>query len=231
MKPKGVLIDCGGTLLEEASHELRAGDTWLLANAARNPSKISLDRILERRAHIEKEVVVRRDQCQLETPWPVITRLIYDHFDIQFDSDWATLELEFWKVAMTTHAMPGAEKALAELQRQGIPVGVLSNSIYRPAVLLYELEKQGLSRSLQFVMSSAEHGVRKPDPILFELAAVKLGRQAADIWFVGDKLEIDVKGAEAAGMAPIWFHPPALTTWPYAGVSGWTDFVKLWHEA
>ncbi len=123
--------------------------------------------------------------------------------------------------------MSGAAETLAELCRQNIPVGVLSNSIYRPAVLTYELEKQGLAEHLQFVMSSAEHGIRKPDPLLFELAAKKLGRKSDDIWFVGDKAEIDVNGAKSAGMIPVWFQPDATSPLPCAGITGWHEFLSL----
>jgi putative hydrolase of the HAD superfamily len=231
MKPKGMLIDCGGTLLEEASHDLPAGDAWMLSMAACNPAKTHLGEILKRRALIEKEVVVRRDQCQLETPWTVISKLIYDYYNIQFEPDWETLELGFWKAAVTTSAMPGAAEALNTLRYHDTAIGVLSNSMYRPGVLWYELKKQGLAEHLQFVMSSAEHGLRKPDPLLFGVAAAKLGRQAADIWFVGDKLEIDVKGARAAGMTSVWFKPTASAPLPCMGAASWSDLIRLYREA
>ncbi len=95
MIPKGVLIDCGGTLLDEISYNLPAGDAWMLCHSLQNPSNIDLKQISERRAFIEREVVVRRDQCRIETPWTVITRLVYDYFNIQLGTDWENLELEF----------------------------------------------------------------------------------------------------------------------------------------
>jgi putative hydrolase of the HAD superfamily len=231
MKPKGVLIDCGGTLLDEITYDLRAGDEWMLKNALPNSGCIALDTLSERRSFIEKEVVARRDQCRLETPWTVITRLIYDQFGMQFELDWRDLELGFWRASMSTRAMPGAKEALAELWRHGIPVGVLSNSIYRPSVLLYELKKQELAEHLKFVMSSAEHGVRKPDPLIFKLAATKLQVPPTDIWFVGDKLEIDVHGSQSAGMTPVWFQPQAASPMPCTGVADWRELLHLYHES
>jgi putative hydrolase of the HAD superfamily len=52
---------------------------------------------------------------------------------------------------------------------------------------------------------SADVGARKPDPEIFRAALDRLGVPAADVWFVGDSWERDVRGAAAAGMRPIWF--------------------------
>jgi FMN phosphatase YigB (HAD superfamily) len=75
-------------------------------------------------------------------------------------------------------------------------------------VLRYELEKHGLVEHLQLVMVSAEYAVRKPNVLLFDTAAAKLGMKPQDIWFIGDRWEIDIAGGKAAGMTPVWFHAP-----------------------
>ena len=35
----------------------------------------------------------------------------------------------------------------------------------------------------------------------------RLGIRSKDIWFVGDRLDTDVVGAKAAGMAAVWLNP------------------------
>ena len=225
IRPKGVLIDCGGTLLEETFFDPRPGDEWLLDRTSCNPSQVTIDQISERRRIIDDQVIARRDECRVETPWPMLMRLIYDFFGIQFDSKWADLELDFWKACMDTKPMPGAIEALNELHRNDIPTAVVSNSIYGSTVLHYELARKGLAEHLRFIMTSSEYSVRKPSPLLFDIAAARLGIRPADIWFVGDRLDIDVNGAISAGMTPVWFQPPEGSSPSCLSVANWSDFL------
>lgn len=55
-------------------------------------------------------------------------------------------------------------------------------------------------------MVSAEYAVRKPNALLFEAAAARLGLAPEDIWFVGDRLDTDIAGASAAHMKPVWLR-------------------------
>ena len=47
--------------------------------------------------------------------------------------------------------------------------------------------------------------LRKPQPMLFELALRKAGLTASEVWFCGDNPQADIEGAAAAGMFPVWF--------------------------
>jgi putative hydrolase of the HAD superfamily len=103
--------------------------------------------------------------------------------------------------------MPGARKALEEFHRMRVPTAVVSNTSFGERVIRYELDKHGLSEHLAFVMVSSDYAVRKPNVLLFETAAARLGVQPEDIWFMGDRLDTDIAGARAAGMAAVWFNP------------------------
>jgi hypothetical protein len=47
MAPTGLLLDYGGTLVEEVSVDLRAGNEWLLARASYRPAEVTLRHVLE----------------------------------------------------------------------------------------------------------------------------------------------------------------------------------------
>src|SRR5262245_33276138 len=113
--PKALLFDFGGTLVEERPGDTRAGNEWLLARASRRPSHVTVDAVLERAARIAREVVSRRDDRQIETAWPVLSRLIFGHFGIEFDDPIAELERGFWRASVQTVPMPGAREALEHL--------------------------------------------------------------------------------------------------------------------
>jgi putative hydrolase of the HAD superfamily len=65
------------------------------------------------------------------------------------------------------------------------------------------LEGLGLTDIVEVVVSSADVGLRKPDPRIFEMACERLGVQAGRSAHVGDHVYADVLGARTAGLAPV----------------------------
>ena len=92
---------------------------------------------------------------------------------------------------------PDAAYALAALREAGARLGVVSNW---DSSLPRVLSNVGLGAVLSTVVTSAEVGVTKPDPRIFEIALERLRCDPEEAVFVGDSLETDVAGARAAGM-------------------------------
>jgi HAD superfamily hydrolase (TIGR01662 family) len=232
--PLGLLLDYGGTLVEEGPVDLRAGNEWLLSRASHRPAHVTLEHVVDRARRVAKEVAGRRDHAHLETAWPTLTRLIHDFFGIRFDVPMAELELGFWRASVRTKPMAGARAALEECHRCGIPVGVVSNTSFGERVIRYELGKHGLADHLACVVVSADYSVRKPNSLLFEVAAARLGIPPQGIWFIGDRSDTDVAGANAAGMTAVWFNPGARYG-PSAGadltVADWQTLMRHVLEA
>lgn len=98
------------------------------------------------------------------------------------------------------HAYPEVAGTLARLRGEGIALVVASNW----DVSLHDvLERTGLSRLLDGVVTSADVGVAKPDGRLFAAALEVAGAGAGEALHVGDSLEEDVAGARAAGVEPV----------------------------
>ena len=232
-RPKGVLLDYGGTLVDELGFDARAGNAWLLAHAAYVAPGVTLDVVMTRAQRISGEVSERRDELGVEAPWPSLTRLIHDYFGTRFDLPMAELELGFWDASMTTRAMPGARETLAAICAAGVPMAVVSNASFSAATIRHEIAKHGLADNLAFVMVSSDYVVRKPNPLLFEAAATRLGVAPGEIWFVGDRLDTDVAGARAAGMVTVWLRPPNVTVSAPADltVDGWPELRREFDDA
>jgi putative hydrolase of the HAD superfamily len=228
LAPKGILLDYGGTLVEEIGFDARAGNEALLAVAAYTPPNVTIDRVLERAQTVSECVAGRRDEFGIETPWPALTRLIHDYLGVRFNSATEELELAFWKASVRTAAMPGVLQALSEFHQRGIPMGVVSNSSFRSEVIRYELDKHGLAEHLEFVMVSAEYAVRKPNVLLFTTAAARLGLTPEEIWFVGDRLDTDIAGASSARMIPIWLGGTNNhdSKEGYLAVNSWPELIR-----
>jgi putative hydrolase of the HAD superfamily len=97
----------------------------------------------------------------------------------------------------------GAASACRRLAASGLRLAVVSNW----DIGLHEhLAALGLDRLVDLVVTSAEAGVAKPDPGIWELVLVQLGIAPARTVHVGDSEE-DADGALAAG---IRFEPAPL---------------------
>ena len=64
----------------------------------------------------------------------------------------------------------------------------------------------GIDKYLSGAVSSAEVGVSKPNPEIFEAALNKAGVEAINCIHVGDDYEDDIVGASNAGIASIWLN-------------------------
>jgi HAD superfamily hydrolase (TIGR01549 family) len=93
-----------------------------------------------------------------------------------------------------------AVDALARLRRAGLRLGVVSNSDGR---VEEALEAAGLRDFFDVVVDSTHAGVEKPDPTIFRAALDALGVAPAEALYVGDLYEVDVIGANAAGIPAV----------------------------
>jgi HAD superfamily hydrolase (TIGR01662 family) len=226
-KPKGILFDLGGTLIEEWTVDVRAGNAWLLSRASLVPAGVTLDGVLERAERLGQQIMTRRDETQIEVPWSAVFRLIYGHFGVEFTDSLADLELGFWRAAVRRQLLPGVREALDKFVAAGLPLAIVSNITFSERTLRAELEDQGLAHHFKFILSSADLSIRKPDRLIFELAAARLGIPCADIYFVGDRLRTDVAGANTAGMTSVLLTAPTNGDSPHRPalrISGWHEW-------
>ena len=109
-----------------------------------------------------------------------------------------------WKMVM-----PGVPEALARLQRQDLTLAVVSNS---DGTCAESLEAAGLRRYLGVVIDSADVGVEKPDPRIFEIALARCGAHRHRTLYVGDLYHADVVGGRGAGLHVLLLDPHG--DWP-----------------
>ena len=99
--------------------------------------------------------------------------------------------------ALRFRAYPEVPDVLRAWREAGVRLVVVSNW----DVSLHEvLERTGLAELVDGALSSAEHGVAKPDPSIFAAGLELAGVGADEALHVGDDLEADVGGARAAGI-------------------------------
>jgi len=97
------------------------------------------------------------------------------------------------KLVLFDDVMP----ALTDLKGKGLILGLISN-VERDILRL--VDKLGLAPLLQVVMTSQDVGFNKPQPEIFHEALRQAGVQASEAIYIGDQYQIDVVGANKAGM-------------------------------
>ena len=89
---------------------------------------------------------------------------------------------------------------LTELKDRGLTLGLISNV---EQDMTATLEKLGLTSWLDIIVTSLDTGSGKPNPVIFLEALQRAGAQPPEALYVGDQYQVDVIGANRAGMKGI----------------------------
>ncbi len=109
--------------------------------------------------------------------------------------------------ARLVYLMPGVADVLPRLR---LPLAVWANTRVAPEVMIRGwLDRAGLAPLFQWVITSVDAGVRKPDPEFFQYALARCGLTKDDVLFVGNQLNSDIAGGEAFGIRTVWLRGPA----------------------
>jgi putative hydrolase of the HAD superfamily len=150
----------------------------------------------------------------------------------------AAVEAYFSAFLDYARLLPGTPEMLAALKRT-YRLGVLSNFTHGPAAKGI-LERLGLLSFFDVVLISGELGYRKPHPQVFQALWQQFDVPKDQVAFVGDDLEADITGAQAAGLQPIWttyarLHRATLAPSPALpevanGAGPAVPMVASWHD-
>lgn len=69
-----------------------------------------------------------------------------------------------------------------------------------------DVARIGLSHYFKATISAHAHGISKPDAALFHIACRELACEPAEVVHVGDDIELDIRGARAAGLHAVWMN-------------------------
>jgi putative hydrolase of the HAD superfamily len=236
-KPKAVLFDLWGTLIATDLFDPARGNAAVL-ECAENPSGITLADVQALGDKVVSSLESREEQSRIEFTQQSLLRILADSFGLRFSLPLSELEWVFWSSAMTINVMEGAVEALSRLHARGIRACVVSNSSFTSVTIEKELSRLGLLPHFEFVVSSTDYGVRKPDGILFDVALRRLGVMPHEAWFVGDNILYDIEGPWDAGILPVLYTgngdrkgdvPSRITD--YLAISHWREFDVLIENA
>lgn len=98
---------------------------------------------------------------------------------------------------------PDLAETLGLLRDKGLKLGIVSNTWVNGCSLEKHLDKLGLLHFFDVKVYSYDYSFRKPDKRLFLEAAKQVDVACANILFIGDRIDNDIRGALRAGMIPV----------------------------
>lgn len=230
VKPDGILFDFSDTLLGEEFDALK-GNAHLL-RYARNPRRLSVEDIQAAAKELDQQLRPVSEVSMIEFHDEWFTRLLYERLGISFPAGF-DLQLEFWKASLRFFPEPGIKKLLHYLKQHRIKMAVVSNTSFPGRILQWELKKHQLHKFFEFVIASADYGVRKPHPLIYEVAVKKLGIPKESGWFAGDNLRYDVTGPQEYGLRSIWYNKQGKVSEefrPDLEIKHWEELVNFLND-
>lgn len=101
---------------------------------------------------------------------------------------------------------PPHHRALLQALAGRYRLAVVSNFDYTPTAIGI-LETAGVAHLFDTIVVSDTFGWRKPARSIFDEALRRVGTPPGEALFIGDRVDIDVAGAQAAGMHAVWINP------------------------
>ncbi len=141
------------------------------------------------------------DEAETSAVWVGMYGLLCRRLGIAEDAEkLARRVYEEFGAAGRWHPYDDVVRTFARLTERGLRIGIVSNWDSRLGALVSGL---GLDAFVTEVLSSADVGLRKPDPRIFELACERLDVAPTRAAHVGDHYYADIVGARAIGMKAV----------------------------
>ena len=206
-KPKMIIFDAGRTLLDYASIDTLKGVRAFMPYITSNPFHLTAEEINQRTNEVFELFETSRKQL-FEVPECTILALVYDLLQLKFSVGIKDIERIIWESDSVNVPTPNVKETLDELNHMGIGTAVISNLDFSGDLLRNTLNELFPNNQFRFVIASSDYGIRKPKPYIFEAGIVKSGLNREDIWYVGDKISVDIEGSRKAGMVPVLYKCP-----------------------
>lgn len=149
-------------------------------------------------------------------PWPQgYTYALFETLGMVNGATYAvarTAEARHRQRNLWTFTFDWVPETLHRLVMQGYRMSVISNSDGRTLDVFRDL---GLTPYFECIFDSDLLEVEKPNPAIFERVLHKLNLQPSDALYIGDFFEVDVRGANQAGLGALHIDPLGLyADWP-----------------
>lgn len=203
--PEMILFDYGHTLLYDPEWDSVRGNAELLKYVTKNPNNCTLEDVRKAAELIFGKHIESVRKIGYDISGQVADKALYEYLGIEFSLTPLEMETVFWNGASKGTIMPDTDKMLDYINENGIRSAVISNLMWSGIALTERLNRLLPNNLFEFIMTSSDYFMRKPNRILFDIALQKAGVSADKVWYCGDNPKADIEGASQVGIYPVWY--------------------------
>lgn len=208
MTIKAVLLDLDDTLWPVAPvirHAEQSLYDWMCLHTPAVCAVHSIDSLRQRR----NQLVSTNTRFSYDL-WALrhtlLTQVFREHGESEPESRADAAMQVFAHARNQVQLFPDVQTGLQSLG-QRFQLGTVSNGFA-------DLEQIGLAPHFQVSLAAHRFGCAKPDPRIFHAACDALGVLPEQTLYVGDDLQLDVLGAQKAGLRSAWMYRHSLSALP-----------------
>ena len=204
-----VIFDLGGTLIYDEDvwpSIYRRADLALLEALQNAGYPIEPQAFFHgRRGLLDLYYDRRGDDIEEETTTVLLRQLLEEQGNPNISNEVIATALRTMYAVTQSNWFPeeDAIPTLELLKGHGFHLGLISNAADDENTQTL-IDKGSFRPYLEFILSSAAFGKRKPHPAIFNAALDHFGVKASQAVMVGDLMETDILGAHQTGMRSIW---------------------------
>jgi len=227
---KIVIFDLYDTLLKDISFDFKRGTAYL--HETYFAPFCSLAELIAQSEELlplyDQRKVGNTEVCLIRDDVP----RHFERYGIPMPEDVSALDYELMRHMQQVTLTDEVAATLKALREQGIPMYVLSNSIFTGEANWRLLQSFGIDGYFGKLYSSADYGIRKPHPAFFETAVREILAEypdvrREDILYVGNDYVTDVTGGIRAGLRVVWYNAAGLPDRDGLGAEAIADFRDL----
>ena len=227
---KIIIFDLYDTLLKDISFDFNNGINYLYNVFFEQPCSLKEFRdyaetflpLYEKRKVDYSEVCLIRDEIPL----------FFEKFEVTKPETFEELDYEVMNKMQKVTLLEDVRYTLNELQKQGIEMYILSNSIFTGKSARQLLRDFGILHYFNQIFSSADYNVRKPSKQFYQIAINEILSdnhkvKKKDILYVGNDYITDVMGATSMGLSTVWYNVNHLPNQNKINIMEIDDFKQL----
>lgn len=208
-KPKVVVFDLFETLIHEVKFDFNLGLAYIQENIlSKDTDKVEF---LNYAGTYWKEIYDKRNEDNSEVAFDDEVLDFKNKYGFKEDIALEEIILNCVLKIDSTELFDDTIFTLEQLRALGIPIYLLSNSIFKKNVMTKFINQYDLEKYFVNIHFSADYKLRKPHKDLFQVVFDDIkkyddGIEKKQVYFVGDNFKADVLGAEGFGFIPVFIN-------------------------
>ncbi len=158
--------------------------------------------------------------------------LFFEKFHVVKPEAFEELDYEIMNHMQKVTLLEDVRYTLNELQKQGIKMYILSNSIFTGSSARRLLSDFGILHYFKKIFFSADYRLRKPSKKFYQMAITEIlsdnhGVEKEEILYIGNDYVTDVIGATSVGLNTVWYNVNLLPNYNGLNVLEINNFKQL----